>query len=420
MVYPSWVTYFNPHMIRLFFLALSTGIPVTLGVDTFKVWMMEEGYPIAWIALINLVSLPYLAKFLFGPIVDQLEIPYLHKRLGRRRSWSVVSQAVMFLSFLFLGFSAESENISIAVVALCVISGASALNTTVLSAYRIETVSYALVGVGSVTVGFGYRLGKLIASSGALLVAAYFGWLNTYLILPSLLLVTIVITLCSPEPEPKTEKEIQKKNPFFWHVVRPFVHFMKQHPSDWKVILAFIAIFGVGDFLVEDIQVLFFLDIGFSKVEIANIAKAFGLTCTIVGGVIGGHFVTLYGVRKMMVWVTLAHGLSYTGLIVLSMIGKDIFWLTGSIVFEYITAGIKTSLIVSFISILCGKTYYTASQYALFSTVKMALRPLIGSLSGVIATTIGWSNLFVVSIVLSLIPLFLYYRIQRYWEHHAS
>jgi MFS transporter, PAT family, beta-lactamase induction signal transducer AmpG len=406
-------------MVGIFLLALSTGIPVSLGVDTFKVWMLEDGYSLEWITLINLVSLPYIAKMFLGPVVDQIEIPVLNRILGRRRAWSIVAQLFMLFGFIALGFAVQYEALVTAITTLCLISVASALNHTALNAYRIEAISVELTGVGAVMSGLGYRIGKLIAGAGALLIAAYLGWNLTYIILPSLFIMTILTTLLSKEPPLRAEKELQKRNLFPWSMLHAIRQFLKTYPYNWKGISLFIIAFGIGDFLVEDILTLFYLDIGFNKIEIANIAKAFGLICTIIGGIVGGQLIVSYGIRKVMIGVSLAHCLSYLSLVMLSHVGYDIVWLYISVVSEFITAGMKTSVLVSFISLLCGKTYYTASQYALFSTLKIGLRPIIGSVSGVIALHLGWSSFFILSIVLCLLPLCMYAALKKSWEKNA-
>lgn len=414
----------NPKMVGIFFLAISTGLPVSLGADTFKVWMWEEGVPLHLVALLNITSVPYIAKVFLGPLVDQFKIPFLHQRLGRRRSWSLVSQIVMLIGFLLMGQLFGTHHLAITIGILICISFASAFNHTALNAYRVEIMTPELNSIAVVVGGLGYRLAKLIAGAGALLLAASWGWSLTYLIIPMVFIITLITTLLVEEPdihdgEPKVIAKGGFNEWFRTRLVQPFKDFVQKHPVDWKLITLFILLYGMGDFLIEGISTIFYLDIGFNKVEVANIAKAFGLVCTIIGGIIGGHMVLVFGINRMIYITTLLHCFSYISLLMLAQVGDSLPWLYTSVLAEFITEGMKTSALVSYMSLLCGKTYYTASQYALFSSMKGILRPVLGAWAGVMATYLGWAVFFGVSMVLSLIPLFFYYRIQYQPLHHV-
>lgn len=419
-----WLLYINPKMIGIFFLAISTGLPVSLGVDTFKVWMWEEGTSLEVVALLNITSFPYIAKVFFGPLVDQFHIPILHKYLGRRRSWSLVSQMIMLIGFLLMGQIFTTKHIALTLCTLVLVSFASAFNHTALNAYRVEIMTPELNSIAAVVGALGYRLAKLIAGAGALLLAAAWGWNLTYFIIPMIFLVTIITTLLVEEPPLHDEgpKIIEKGNFKLWfrsRLLQPFKDFVRKYPVDWKLITLFILLYGIGDFLIEGISTIFYLDIGFNKVDVANIAKAFGLICTIIGGVIGGHLVLLLGIHRMVYTTTILHCLSYLSLLMLAHIGESLPWLYTSVMVEFLTEGMKTSALVSYVSLLCGKTYYTASQYALFSSMKVLLRPIMGAWAGILASYLGWSMFFGFSMILSLIPLIFYYHIKQRPEHHA-
>jgi PAT family beta-lactamase induction signal transducer AmpG len=405
-------------MVGIFFLAISTGLPVALGVDTFKVWMWEEGTPLKLVALLNITSLPYIAKIFLGPLVDQVRIPVLHQWLGRRRSWSLVAQLVMLIGFLLLSQTFVMTHISVAIGILLCISFASAFNHTALNAYRVEIMTPELNSIAAVVGALGYRLGKLVAGAGALLLAAALGWHLTYFFIPMIFVITIITTVLVEEPpmhgeEPERHEKTDFKVWFRYRLLQPFKDFVHKHPLDWKLISVFILLYGVGDFLIEGISTIFYLDIGFNKVDVANVAKAFALICTVIGGVIGGHFVLVFGIPRMVYITTVLHCLSYLSLIVLTNVGDSLPWLYASVMSEFLTEGMKTSALIAYLSLLCGKTYYTASQYALFSTMKVFMRPFVSSWAGGIAVYLGWGVFFALSMVLSLIPLLFYYRIQH-------
>lgn len=411
-------------MLGIFFLAISTGLPIALGVETFKVWMWEEGSSLQMVTLLNITTLPYIAKVFLGPMVDQYQIPILHRWLGRRRSWSIVSQLIIFFGFILLSLTFTVRHVEFAIALLLCISLASAFNHTALNAYRVEVMPTELTGIAAVVGALGYRLGKLIAGAGALLMAAVLGWNVTYLLMPLVLIITMITTLLVDEPSLRGEPvPIQKETLKSWfraRLLRPIRDFIKKHPQDWQVISVFVLLFGVGDFLVEGISTIFYLDIGFSKIEVANIAKAFGLICTILGGIVGGHLVVVFGVSRMVYISTIAHCISYVSLIVLAQVGDSLPWLYASVVAEFLTEGIKTSALVAYVSLLCGKTYYTASQYALFSSMKVVLRPILGAWAGLLAASLGWSTFFSLSMILSLLPLLAYYYINSRAETYGK
>lgn len=402
-------------MVGIFLLAISTGLPVSLGVETFKIWMWEEGASLQIVTLLNITTIPYVAKVLFGPLVDQYKLPILHRLLGRRRAWSVVAQTFMLLGFLFIGVFFTARNFLGAIIVLTMIAVASALNNAALNAYRVEIIKPGLYSIAALVGTLGYRLGKLIAGAGALIVAVMIGWNLTYVVVPMVLVITILTTILVEEPQaysnevsPKIEPQ---KNWFKDRFFKPFQEFVKQNPEHWKSIVLFILFYGIGDYLIEGVLTIFYLDIGFTKVEVANVAKALGLICTIIGGLIGGHLVMLMGIHKMVYLTTVLHCLSYIVLLVLANIGNNMLWLYASVLTEFVTEGMKTAALVAFISALCGKTYYTASQYALFSSIKVVLRPFLGAWAGVFVNTLGWFSFFLIAMGLSVLPLIFYLNI---------
>lgn len=412
-------------MIGIFFLAISTGVPVSLGVDTFKVWMWEKGIPLELVALLNLTSFPYLAKVFLAPLVDQVKVPILHDLLGRRKSWSLIVQMVMLIGFLFIGNVFIENHTGLSIGILICVSFASAFNFTTLNAYRVEIVTLESNSIGAAMGGIGYRVGKLLGGAGALLLAASLGWNLAYLIVPMIFLITMITTVLVEEPNiPEIDMSTQPDETFRkWfrtRLLQPFKDFTEQYAADWKLISLFILTYGAGDFLIEGVATIFYLDIGFDKVEVANIAKAFSLICTVIGGVIGGHLIFVLGIHRMIYVTTILHCLSYISLLILATVGDSLPWLYTSVLVEFITEGMKTSALVSYISLLCGKTYYTASQYALFSSMKLLLRPFLGAWAGVLASYCGWSLFFKISMGLSLIPLAFYYCIQQRPASHAS
>lgn len=402
----------NSKMFSIFLLAVSTGLPISLGVETFKIWMWEEGASLEFVTLLNITTFPYVAKVLFGPMVDQYKLPILHTWLGRRKSWAVLSQMFILLGFLFIGAFFTARNFMGAFVVLTLIAVFSAINNAALNAYRVEIINPGLYSIAAVVGTLGYRLGKLLAGAGALIVAAIIGWNLTYILVPLVLVITIISTILAEEPKAHEDDIVVSESKLFKDkLLKPFQAFIKRNSKEWKVIVFFILLYGIGDYLIEGVLTIFYLDVGFSKIEVANVAKALGLIFTIIGGLLGGHLVLRMGIHKMVYLTTILHCLSYLMLVVLSYVGDNILWLYLSVLTEFITEGMKTAALVAFISALCGKTYYTASQYALFSSIKVILRPFFGTWAGTFVKYLGWSNFFIFAMLLSLLPLVFYVQI---------
>lgn len=395
-------------MIAICLLAVSTGIPIALTFDTLHNWLWEEGFSKTAIAALSISTLPYVFKFFLGPIVDQVNIPFLHK-IGRRKSWSLVSQVGMFLWIIVLAIYPMDASLGDTLFILFFISLCSAFNQAALNAYRVESTPLEQAGISSAMGALGYRLGKLIAGAGALLLSTIVPWSTVYICMGSILLVSIFTVLSVDEPSfipknpeiPTSEKMgkwLQKK------LVQPFADFIDRFP-EWKMIIFFIVIYNIGDFLIYGMTNVFFREIGFTKLEIANITKAFGLICTLLGGFLGGVMAHRMDMKKILIWGVLVHCLSHISLFALAYFGNNIYMLYASVILEHVTEGVKTAALVSFLTSLCSSTYFTASQYAFFSSVKVMSRPILTSISGSFVDFYGWFFFFGVGTILSLFPL---------------
>jgi PAT family beta-lactamase induction signal transducer AmpG len=292
----------------------------------------------------------------------------------------------------------------------------SATQDIVIDAYRVEILEERQFGAGAATIVLGYRIGMLVSGAGALYLAYYVGWFATYGIMAALMTVGIVTVLVNPEPRVQSTRESVEQErriasflearPHFrgkmakaiaWiygGVISPFAEFMGRR--GWLLVLLFILLYKFGDALAGVMGNPFYVELGFTKIQIANLSKAFGLTATIVGGVIGGIMVNRVGILKSLVVCGILQMVSNLMFAVLAVVGNDAVFLGITIAIENLSGGMGTAAFVAYLSSLCNIAY-TATQYALLSSFMAFGRTLLSSSGGWLADHMDWITFFVVT-----------------------
>jgi PAT family beta-lactamase induction signal transducer AmpG len=409
-VFPSLTLYSNPKIIAVFFLGLASGLPLALVLSTLSIWLTEQGVSRTAIGLFAMVGTPYALKFLWSPLIDQLPLPFFTKIFGRRRGWLIFAQICLAVSLVFLG--ATNPAINPFATALCafLVAVASASQDIVIDAYRVEILEEKQQGAGAAVIVFGYRIGMLISGAGALFLAQYAGWFITYLSMAVLVCVGSLTVLLTGEPKtgvniefdetPKKQSILLRIEKWFVEaVIHPFTDFMQR--AGWWVILLFILLYKLGDAFAGVMTNPFLIETGFSKVEIATIVKTFGIMATLLGAFIGGVFVEKMGMIKSL-WVCgVVQMLSILMFVVQAHVGYNVQLLAVTIALENLTSGMGTTAFVAYISSLCHARY-TATQYALFSSLAAAGRTWLSASSGWFVDQIGWANFFVLSTAMAL------------------
>lgn len=403
--------YLKPTLLSILALGFVSGLPLALTGSTLIAWLAEEGINLTTIGLFAAVGIPYSIKFLWAPLVDQLPIPYLTKWLGKRRSWLLIVQLLLIISIITLGtINPLTAPWYTALFALCV-SSLSATQDIIIDAYRIELLEESEQAAGAATVVFGYRLGMIASGAGALYLADQTSWSNTYLIMSSLVLIGTATMLLIGEPG--KSQPLEKRTLRQWiqdSVIKPFSDITThQH---WIMILAFIILYKFGDAFAGTLSYAFYIDIGFSKTEIATIAKLFGLGATIIGGFIGGYIVKRYGLYNSLWLCGILQMLSNLMFVLQAHVGYDTNLLTATLAIENITGGMGTVAFVAYISNLCNLNY-TATQYALLSAFASIGRTTLTTTSGFIAETLGWELFFSISVLTAIPGLYLLYKLPR-------
>ena len=413
----SWIqslgVYADRRMAVLFFLGFSSGLPLLLVYSTLTFWLLEEGLDIESVGLFAATALPYSFKFLWAPFLDRLKVPVLGRLLGRRRGWMLLTQLGLMAAIALLATSQPATAPILCALAALLVAFLSASQDVVVDAYRIEILDDEEQGAGAASVVFGYRMGMLTASAGALYIAQWSGdWQVTYYVMSSLMLVGLITTMvCSRAPQ--AFEDTEERNTLRYligGVVGPFKNFAARR--GWLFIVCFIVLYKLGDALANTMVNPLLVDLEFSNAVIANIGQTWGLGASIVGVLLGGLLVRHLGIVGAL-WVggilQMATNLMLT---LQATVGQDVQLLTATIGLQNFTGGLGTAAFVAYLSALCHKKY-TATQYALFTALASALQTSASAGAGYAVASMGWEMYFVATAVAAVPGLALLYWLGR-------
>ncbi len=382
------------------------GLPLLLTLTVLQAWLTQEGVSLATIGMAGLVGLPYSIKFLWAPLVDRFK----PLAMGRRRSWLLITQTALAASIAFLGTQDPSSNIWGVLAAALSVTFFSATQDIVIDAYRRETLADDEQGLAASFYTYGYRIGMLLASAGGLILADIIGFNAVYFVMAAVMAACIVVTLVAPEPavnaQPRTLVE---------SFVGPFVEFFTRRDSAFKalLVLVFVVIYKVGDNLANHMSIPFYLQLGFTNTEIGAIAKVVGVASLLFGVFLGGAITLKLGLYRSMLVIGVLQAASTACYVFLALAGRDIAWLTTVIAFENVTVGMGTSALLAFLAALTNKQF-TATQFALLTTLATIPRSLLSAPSGFMAEALGWPQFFAVCALLA-IPGLLLLPLVRQW-----
>lgn len=420
--FSAFSVYAQPRVLGMIFLGFSAGLPFSLVSTTLSAWLADEQVSLSVIGYFSLVGVAYSIKVFWAPVIDRLRLPLFHAVFGKRRSWMLLAQFGIALGLL--GMSATDTQLHLQQIALLAVWVAfcSATQDIVIDAYRIEAVIPKYQGAMAATYVFGYRLALLGAGAGALYLAEYLGWQVAYQILAASMLVGILTTLVIAEPEHKPDSRIQaieekiestlgvaSAQPlaarflkwFSDAVVGPFVEFFQRNGETALWILLLIGVYKMSDIAMGVMANPFYLDLGFSKKDIADVSKVFGFFMTIIGTSLGGMLVVRFGIMRPLLLGAVISAATNLLFAALAVAKPSIVLLAGVISADNLGGGIAAAAFIAYLSSLTN-TAYTATQYALFSSLMTLPAKLIGSFSGDIAITFGYDVFFVYSTIIGL------------------
>jgi MFS transporter, PAT family, beta-lactamase induction signal transducer AmpG len=431
--------YQDRRVLAMLFLGFASGLPFGALAEPLSAWLTESGLAKADIGLFALVGVPYSLKFVFAPFVDRLPLPMFSRRFGRRRGWALASQLLLIAVLGCLGMTDPSiDAVWTAVLALAV-AFASATQDTVIDAYRVEILEERTLAAGAATATFGWRVGQVGAGAGGLILGDLLPWSTVYLVMAASVAVGVIAVLLNPEPRARGSEQARilearaeawlegrRRTPralapaaaWLWAAcVCPFLEFTNRR--GWLAVLSFILLYKFGDAVLGVMKVPFFLELGFSKTEIAEIAKLFGFVATVAGGLIGGLVVARLGLMRGLLVCGVAMALSNLVFVLQAWAGPDLGVLALTISVENITTGMGMTAFVAYMSSLCNIAY-TATQYALLTSLMAMGRTVLSSGSGWLAEQVSWPTLFVLTTLAAAPGLLLLLLLMRRYQPQPS
>jgi len=419
--------YRNPRVIGMIFLGFAAGLPFLLVFSTLSAWLRDEGVTRTTIGFFSWVGITYSIKVFWAPIVDRLPIPWLTQKLGKRRSWMLCAQIVIAGGLLGMASSDPETQLTIIAIYALIVAFGSATQDITIDAYRIEAVDDEYQGAMAATYVFGYRLALLVAGAGAFYLAEGQSWSYAYITMAILMLIGMVTTLVISEPlhqistiAEKVEQKLEStlglgedsnlaKRSGRWFVdavVSPFVEFFERNGRMALVILLLIATYKLSDITMGVMANPFYIDLGFSLKEIANITKIYGFFMTIFGAALGGIFVVRYGIKKPLMVGAILIILTNLLFVWLAVTEKSIITLAIVISADNLSGGLATSAFIAYLSSLTNRAY-TATQYALFSSLMTLPAKFMGGFSGIVVDAAGYAYFFLYAGLLGIPALLL-------------
>ena len=424
-------------------LGFSAGLPFMLVFSTLSAWLREIGIERATIGMLSWVGIVYSIKFFWAPVVDRLKLPILHELLGRRRSWMLLAQSGIALGLLGLANTNPLGNLAAVAGLALLVAFSSATQDISIDAWRIEAAPDEMQGVMAAAYQLGYRIAIMVGSAGALWIAADYGWTVSYTVMAALVGIGVVTTLVIREPEPRVSAEAlaQEQRVVDWlerkahwpeslqdlgawfigAVVCPFVDFFSRYGTRLAILtLAFIGSYRLTDFTMGVMANPFYLDIGYSLKEIAAVAKGYGVVMSIIGTVLGGVAVARLGtIRSLALGSVLVIGSNLLFMTLAWQTDPGIAGLAMVVSADNLAMGVAGTALIAYLSSLTSASY-TATQYALFSSMYALPGKLLMGTSGFVVDAIGYPWFFVYTSLLGVPALVMLFFLAQHAKQSAG
>jgi len=390
----SWISYLNGRTISILFLGFSSGLPLYTLIYLMQAWLATAGLDVKALGLFGLMTFPYTFKFLWAPLMDRYSIG----RLGRRRGWMAVTQIGLFLVIGGVGMFDPKQELSLIVLAVAAIAFLSASQDVVVDAYRREILAEEEQGLGAAIIVNAYKAASLIPSALGLVLADSMSWQAVFWIVAAFMLPGFICTLLAREPAvygapPKNLEEA---------IVLPFKEFIQRDGLKQAIIIImFVLLYKIGDTMATALSTKFFLDIGFTTKQIGLAANATGWWASLAGGAVGGIWMIKLGINRALWVFGVLQAIAILGFAWLAEVGPDPFLLSAVFGFEaFASLGLGSAALVAFMS-RATDPRYTATQYALFSSLAAVPRTFINASVGYIVAETGWFWFFMVCFMLA-------------------
>ena len=404
---PGWRYYLQEKILVLFFLGFSAGLPFPLVYATLTAWLFEAGLEKSTISTFAWVGFAYAFKFLWSPLVDRLTLPLLTRLLGRRRAWLVLSQVAIGAGlFVLAGVDPAAATGAFAFMAVAV-AFSSATQDMAIDAYRIECADSDMQAPLAAAYQYGYRVSMIVGGAGALFIAEFGSWQIAYQSMAACMFIGLLTTLFCKEPAVPAGAQ---SGPIFdqgfvkWFAISvtgPFADFFKRYGSFALTMLAFIALFRISDYVLGILANPFYLDIGFSKAQIASVAKLYGLWVALFGIAGGGWSVIRFGLAKSLIAAATLIATTNLFFAGLAITGPDLIALAVTISFDNFAQGFAGTVFIAYLSSLTNISF-TATQYALFSSLSVFFGKLVAGWSGEVQESLGYVGFFIYAAALGI------------------
>jgi PAT family beta-lactamase induction signal transducer AmpG len=410
---PSWfdaiAVYLKPRVLIVLFLGFASGLPLALSGSTLSVWLTERSIDLGTIGLFSLVGLPYTFKFLWAPLTDALDVPFLSRALGRRRGWLVFTQIWLVAAIVLLGLCDPTQSLPLVIFGALLVATASATQDIVIDAFRIESLAPSEQGAGMAGYVAAYRIGMLVSGAGVLVLVAWLEtrgvardavWMWGYIAAAACMTLGIVATLLATEPDTPPQVVDHNHKPIrrlAETATGAFGEFLTRDAA--IAVLLFVVLYKFCDAFAGALTAAFVINIGFDKATYAAVVKGVGLAAALIGGFAGGSMVRALPLSTSL-WIggflQMASNFTFSWL---AVVGVSVPALTATIIVENFTGAIGTVVFVAYLSALCRDRAHTATQYALLTALAAVGRTTLASGGGFIAEYSGWVTFFAITAV---------------------
>jgi len=405
----SLAEYTDHRVLLVLILGFASGLPLLLTFSTLSAWLASEGIARTTIGAFALVGTPYSLKFIWSPLIDRLPPPL---PLGRRRGWGISIQIALIAATLGLGACDPRHHLTAMGVLALLVAFLSASQDVVIDAWRVEILPVEYQGPGAGVIQTGYRIAMLVSGAGALIIADRAGWFAAYAAMAALLIAGLVVFLFGPEPrsEAIAERSTETRG---WQAVStwfatavggPFTDFMRR--PMWPLIIIAVIGYKLGEALAGVMATPLYISLGFSLTEIAAMAKLVGFFATIVGALIGGVLAARFGILRSLLLCGVLQSVGNLFYVLQAIQGHRIFFLALCVSAANLTGAMAGAALVAYLSSLCSPAF-TATQYALLSSLASLGRTLFASSGGVLADALGWVPFFLLTTVATVPALLL-------------
>jgi PAT family beta-lactamase induction signal transducer AmpG len=437
----SWLVYRHPRVVAMLFLGFSAGLPLLLVFGTLSAWLRVEGVDKTTIGFVSWVALAYGFKFLWSPLVDRMPLPGLTSLLGKRRGWMLLAQAGVVFGLVNMALSDPQTQLAALVAFAVVTAFSSATQDICIDAWRIEAVDDDYQAAMAGAYQLGYRLGMIAAGGGAFSLAHFHGWPTAYLVMAAGMGIGVVTVLLIAEPDHsidplavQAEMELIAAHPqqrslaelsrrlrnwFVGAVISPFAEFFGRHGLFALVILSFIMVFRISDITLGVMANPFYIDMGYSELEIGLVTKTVGPLVTIFGALLGGVLVMRYGRLTMLMAGAILVVVTNLLFAWLATLDAELAWLIAVVGADNLAAGIATTTFVAYLSSLTNRAY-TATQYALFSSIMLLLAKFVAGFSGMVVDASSYVVFFAYAAALGLPSILLIMVLMRRERLHGA